>query len=299
MAIYQRGKNWYIDFTFKGHRVRESIGPSKKNAQKVIDKRKTEIVENKYLDIRKDPDPVKFHDFAKDYLQWSKANKKPSTYVGDVSILRILDAEFESKTIQEITTWQIEKYKASRKEKVNIATVNREMNVLKHLFNKAVEWGKLKESPAKRVKLFKGVTHRIRFLMPDEVSNLLSNCEGIIKDITTVAVHTGMRRGEMLSLKKENVDLERSTVSAMDTKNHERRDIPINKTVTTLLTVLTEGKQGDEYVFLTSKGKPLLRSTLYRGFQEAVKKSGITNFWFHDLRHYAEFRTMPSNDSNS
>ena len=50
MAIYKRGNNWYIDFTFKGQRIRESIRPSKKNAQKVIDKRKTEIVENKYLE---------------------------------------------------------------------------------------------------------------------------------------------------------------------------------------------------------------------------------------------------------
>jgi len=50
MAVYQRGESWYIDFTFKGQRIRESIRPSKKNAQKVIDKRKTEIVENKYLE---------------------------------------------------------------------------------------------------------------------------------------------------------------------------------------------------------------------------------------------------------
>ena len=47
MGIYQRGDNWYIDFRFKGQRVRESIGPSKKNAQKVIDKNRTEIIENK------------------------------------------------------------------------------------------------------------------------------------------------------------------------------------------------------------------------------------------------------------
>jgi len=56
MAIYQRGNNWYIDFTFKGQRIREMIGPSRKDAEKVIAKRTTEIVENKYLDIRKEPD---------------------------------------------------------------------------------------------------------------------------------------------------------------------------------------------------------------------------------------------------
>lgn len=60
MAIYQRGKNWYIDFTFKGQRIRESIGPSRKGAEKVIAKRKTEIAENKYLDKRKDPEPITF-----------------------------------------------------------------------------------------------------------------------------------------------------------------------------------------------------------------------------------------------
>ena len=52
MGVYQRGKNWYIDFWFKGQRIRESIGPSRKNAEKVIAKKKTEIVENRFLDIR-------------------------------------------------------------------------------------------------------------------------------------------------------------------------------------------------------------------------------------------------------
>jgi len=49
MAIYQRGNNWYIDFRSKGQRVRESIGPSRKDAEKIIAKKKTEIIENKYL----------------------------------------------------------------------------------------------------------------------------------------------------------------------------------------------------------------------------------------------------------
>ena len=94
MAIYQRGENWYVDFRFKGQRIRESIGSSRKNEEKVIDKKKTEIVENKYLDIRKEQDPIKFHDFAKDYLQWKKANRKASTYIRDLSTVRMLDRDF-------------------------------------------------------------------------------------------------------------------------------------------------------------------------------------------------------------
>jgi hypothetical protein len=86
MAVCQRGDNWYIDFTFKGQRIRESIGPSRKNADRVIAKKKTETVENKYLDIRKEPDPVKFHEFGKQYVEWAKANKKASTCVKDISL---------------------------------------------------------------------------------------------------------------------------------------------------------------------------------------------------------------------
>ena len=104
MAVYQRGRNWYIDFVFKGQRVRESIGPSKKDAAKVIGKKKTEIVEGKYLDIRKEPEPVKFYDFAKEYLQWVKVNRKPSSHVRLRSFMKRLCAELEGKTLQEITS---------------------------------------------------------------------------------------------------------------------------------------------------------------------------------------------------
>ena len=104
MSVYQRGENWYIDFTFKGQRIRESIGPSRKDAEKVIGKKKTEIVEGKYLDIRKEPEPVKFYDFAKEYLQWVKVNRKPSSYVRLTSTMRRLNEEFGEKALQEITS---------------------------------------------------------------------------------------------------------------------------------------------------------------------------------------------------
>ena len=58
MAVYKRGRNWCVDFTFHGERIREMIGPSRKTAQAVIAKKKAEIAENKFLDVRKDPDPV-------------------------------------------------------------------------------------------------------------------------------------------------------------------------------------------------------------------------------------------------
>jgi integrase len=258
------------------------IGPSRKDAEKIIAKRKTQVIENKFLDIRKEPAPVKFYDFTKEYLQWAKANKKPSTYKRDLSMLRQLNNEFEKKSIQEITTWQIEKYKARRKEEIRPASVNRELALLKHMYSKAIEWGKCKESPAKKVKLLKGEVKRVRFLMPDEIQRLLSNCADHLKPIVTVALHTGMRKGELLGLKWDQVNFDQGIISLLDTKNHERRDLPMNETIKATLSELEKEKKGPS-VFCKEDGETF--ANVRRSFETALKKSGIKDFRFHDLRH--------------
>lgn len=351
MGIYQRGENWYIDFTFKGQRVRESIGPSRKGAEKVISKKKAEIAENKYLDKRKEPDPVKFHEFGKEYLQWARTNKKPSSWDRELSTMRRLDKEFGEKILQEITTWQIEKWKAKRKEAVRKpdavigafqkqgndglekeiwyvefacprgargrrpfetrqeaedylkriqtpiqpATLNRELSLLKHVYTKAIEWGKCKENPAKKVKKLKGEVKRVRFLMPDEVQKLLSNCVDHLKLIVTVAVHTGMRKGELFGLKWEQVNFEQGIITLCDTKNGERRDIPMDETVRTTLKGI---ERKSEHVFCHEEGGAFVR--MQRSFEAAVKKSGIEDFRFHDLRHtFASNMVMAGEDLNT
>jgi integrase len=280
MAVYKRGNNWYIDFTFHGQRIREMIGPSRKGAGKVITKRKAEIAENKFLDVRKDPEPVKFYDFAKEYLQWSKANKKGSSHDRELSTMRRLNSEFEKYDLQNVTTWIIEKWKSKRKEEVKPATVNRELALLKHMFTKAIEWGKVKDNPARKVKLLKGEIKRVRFLMPDEIRTLLSNCADHLRPIVTVALHTGMRKGELLSLQWDQVNFEQKIITLEDTKNRERRDVPMNETVrTTLMGMERKGS----HIFCNGSGETFLN--VRRSFETAVRKSGIEDFRFHDLRH--------------
>ena len=262
---------------FKGERIRETIGPSRKGAETVIAKKKAEIAENKFLDVRKEPDPVKFHEFAKEYLQWAKANKKESTYDGDLLRMRHLDEEFEEKAIQEITTWDIEKWKAKRKEKVQAVTVNRELALVKHLFSRAVEWGKIKESPAKKVKFLKlkGSDRRVKFLMPGEVQTLISNCADNIKPVVIIALNTGLRRSELLCLRWEHVDFERGIITVLDSKNTDRRDIPMNKAVKDALGVI---ERKGPYVF-----DGITPAIIKYGFNNARIKAGRPDIRFHDL----------------
>lgn len=141
MGVYRRGENWYVDFNFLKKRYRRRIGPSRKGAEKVISKMKAEIAENKFLDVWKRPDPIKFKDFVdKYYLKNVEADRRKR------SRLDILKREFGEKIVQEITPFQVERYKMSRKESLKPATVNRELALIKHVFSKAVEYGMLREN---------------------------------------------------------------------------------------------------------------------------------------------------------
>jgi len=284
MGIYQRGDNWYIDFTFKRQRVRECIGPNKKLAGKVIAKRKTEIAENKYLDVRKEPDPVKFHDFAVEYLQWAKGAHKPSNYPSTVSNMRSLDKEFQSKGLHEITSWEIEQFKARRKKEVKPATVNRELALIKHFYAKAIEAGKAKENPARKVKLLKGLGKRCRYLMPDEYYHLLGYCDENMKRLVIMGAHTGMRRAEIVNLRPGQVNLLQSIITLPDTKTGESQEVRINETVKALLRQMP---MTGPYVFFPdyrAKRESLLNK-VSTDFKETVKRAGIEDFHFHDLRH--------------
>jgi len=287
MSIYLRGNQWWIEYHYKSVRYREAIGPDEKLAEDVLAQRRVEIRENRFFpDKVKQAQPIKFHAFAKEYLQWAKVNKKSSTYSRDIYIMRRLDGEFEKKNIQDITTWQIEKYKAKRGENLKPASVNRELALLKHFFSKAVDWKKIKENPARGVKRLKGETKRVRYLVSDEIQILLSNCDGLLrgllKPLVTVACHTGARKGELQNLKWPEVNFELGFISLLDTKNGERREIPMNETVKATLKVM---KRMSEFVFPNRNGKRIDDAQIQITFTEAVKRSGIEDFHFHDLRH--------------
>jgi integrase len=281
MSVYKQGDNWYIDFTFKGKRIKKMIGPSRKTADAVIGKWKAEIAENKFLDKQKEPEPIKFYDFAKKYLELTEGDKKPSTLDREKSVMRRLDRGFGKEIMQEITKEEIDRYKVKRrKDEVKPATINRELALLKTMF----AWGKFKNNPAKEVKLLDGEVERVRYLMPDEVRKLLSNCTDHLKPIVEVAVHTGMRKGELLGLRWENVNLELGIISIekTNTKNKVRKDIPMNEIVKAA--VMGIERKG-HYVFCNGNGEPLKYSSVRKCFEKAVRKSKIEDFRFHDLRH--------------
>ncbi|MFC1624131.1 tyrosine-type recombinase/integrase [Candidatus Omnitrophota bacterium] len=224
---------------------------------------------------------MKFEDFAEEFLNLhSKPNKK--SWQSDFYNLRNITVCFQGKDLVEIRSQDIERFKALRAKFVAPSTVNRDLATIKTLFNKAVEWGKIGESPAKDVKFLPEPQGRVRYLKREEIQKLLSNCSKRLKPIIIVALFTGMRKGEILDLRWQNIDFIRGVIDLLDAKGRVKREVFMNDTVKKGL--LEVRKHPDSpYVFCNKEGKPC--HDIRKSFFTALKKSGILNFRFHDLRH--------------
>jgi integrase len=150
------------------------------------------------------------------------------------------------------------------------------------MFTKAIEWGYVKQNPAKPVKLLKEPPGRLRYLTPEELIRLLEACASHLKPIVLTAVHTGMRRRAILSLRWADVDLRKRTITLTKTKNNERRISPINAQLAAVLRTVPRHVESP-YMFCDREGQPDDR--IDNGFRRACKRAGIVDFRFHDLRH--------------
>ena len=280
MAMFRKNDNWYIDYYINGRRKREKIGPSKTQALIVLQKRKVQVAEGKFLDIEKHP-KIGFEEMAKLYIDtYSRPNKK--SFWRDEISLRHLASFFRTKYLDEVTSLDVEKYKAQRLQKMSPATVNRELACLKHMFNKAIEWGKVKENPVSKVKLFREDNTRTRYLEKEEVKALLDGCAEHLRPIVITALNTGMRKSEILNLKRSDVDLINGKIYIRNSKSGKPRDVDINQWLADTLIEIPRHPRSP-YLFCDKDGRKY--KNVRRSFETAKRKAGIENLWFHDLRH--------------
>ncbi len=297
IKINSKEANYFIEYYAFGKRKREKVGSSRTFAGAALGKRKVEIAENKFFDIKRE-EKIKFEDFSDEYFRLhSKVNNARSGRE-DFHNINMLKKFFAGKCLDEITPKQIEEFKAVRANEVSPASINRQLACLKSIFNKAIAWRKfLGTNPVKGVKLFRENNQRLRFLEKEEIGRLLACCPKHIKPLIVVALNTGMRRGEILGLKWSNVDLKRDIIYLLNTKNGEKREIPMNAYVKNALMSVPRDTEG-ELIFFTGNGR--LFKDFRKSFFTALKKSDIKGFRFHDLRHtFASHLVMSGIDLNT
>ncbi|MGQ9570711.1 MAG: tyrosine-type recombinase/integrase [Thermodesulfovibrionales bacterium] len=284
-GIYKRGNIYWIRYAgLDGKTVFESSGSDKfREAEALLIKRKQAIKEGKQPEIKKIANHT-FNELTTEYLKWAERQRSYRSKKGFV--LQLVEV-FGNLPLRRFNTKIIEQLQTERIQKGNKpATVNRLLATIKHMFTKAVEWDMVEDEVLKRVrraKLLSENNRRLRYLSKEECQGLISSCEPHLRPIVITALNTGMRKGEILSLKWDNVDLKHGFILLDKTKNGDRREIPINNTLRQTLQVLTR-RLDIPYVFYDSNtGKPY--QDVKRSFITACRRAGIRDFRFHDLRH--------------
>jgi integrase len=169
------------------------------------------------------------------------------------------------------------------------ATVVRYLAALSHAFSVAIkEWGWLDDSPLRNVRKPSEPRGRIRFLSDDERRALLKACREsnniYLYPVVVLALSTWMRQGEIMNLRWEDIDLIQGRVILHETKNGERRVVPLRGHALELLQQLSLKKKQDIGLLFpgTKPGKPV---DLRFPWEQALKKASIKDYRFHDNRH--------------
>lgn len=287
MGLYKRGSVWWMTFTCRGKHYRKSTETlDRKLAQRILDKVKGEIAEGKYFE--KSPGESKTFSELMDLLaNYSQKNCRSKAYISSAKVLRDFFGNYLLSQI-EPRLWRQFKDKRE-KEGLKPATINRDLAAFKRAFSLACseEYGWLKSNPVASVKQEKGVMKRDRWIGQEEEDILLSHSPSWLREIVLFALNTGMRRGEILNLSWKAVDFPRRTITVMESKNNEKRTIPMNEKVYSLLKEKSKVRLINcDWVFHSplSKSK-LFNQALETAFCRCVKKAGIQDLHFHDLRH--------------
>jgi integrase len=181
---------------------------------------------------------------------------------------------------------RIAAFRDERLNQVSAGTVIRELAYLSAIINHARrEWGINVPNPVQMVRKPSSPSARARVLSDEEVSRLLHALEPTgrrshwTKPVVQLALATAMRRGELLSLRWEYVDLLARTAFLLDTKNGDSRTVPLSSSALGVLARLPRHISG--FVI------PVKAFTLDAAFKRGLARAGLDDLRFHDLRRTA------------
>lgn len=285
-----RRKRWHYEFRVRGVCYRGALpeARTKSQAEQAESQIRQQVYEGKFGGLASAP---RLKDFIDEiYLPWAKANKRSSR--DDVWRSGVLVEHFGKQRMDEIAPFQIERFKQERRAGLTWrgtqrtpASVNRELEVLSRIYTIAIDNGMNIQNPCRKVRLLRMDNQRNRYLSEDEETRLMAILEGRrahLRSIVILALHTGMRRGEILSLRWNEVDFVRGLILVKRTKNDRDRMIPMNSIVRETLAAIRQEASTDGQVFPINDVK--------RSFVYACVKAKIADFRFHDLRHTAATR---------
>src|SRR2546422_1719947 len=281
-TIYKRGNSWCVGFTVNGRRVRETVGPNKKIAQKVLSLRMAQVLENRYFPPSRQVGRMPFNEFVQMYLERVVSLMK--SIRTERNRVKRWVKDLGMRPIGQITRAQIESWRREKMSRCKPATINRDLSRVRHMLNIAMEWELLEKSPMQGMKFLRENNARTRYLSVGECHRLIDSCMAPhIRAIVTVALHTGMRLGEILNLRWQDLDFSSGFILVRDSKNGQARQVPMDSMISTVLR--SWPRLSDQDIVFTSVMTGGRIVDVRTGFLNSCKRAELTDLHFHDLRH--------------
>jgi len=297
--VYVRNNCFVFRMKHNGKEYFKTLGnveeiKSNKNLRKIAEELKVKVLSGEWDRekqlLLKEKKDITLEKLIEKFLFWYKTNRRRSSYERYEKIARIILRHIKGSTkVSQITMHHIEKYKLIRKqENIKDDTLNKELRFISTMINRAVEFEWIEDHPLyKKTIIIRGVDNsRIRFLTDDEEKRLLDalKINPLVYDIVLTALYTGFRKNEILGLKWRNVDFENNIIILFpeQTKNKRYHSIPMHPVLKEMLLKRKESSSDIDLVFHRN-GQPV--KNIRSAFENALKRAGIVDFRFHDLRH--------------
>lgn len=323
MALYKRGKTWWMSFNFNGKHIQKSTKTTNKRDAETIERAyRTQLAKGE-VGIETKPDAPPFKSAMTDFLAWTtiEHKNKPNTVRSYNSTSKALIEFFAETPIDEIESGDVEKFKQWRskqkcksrsevkakksaktdkpagrkKEKIDVkpkakltvlrpATINRELALLKIFFNYFIKKDTLVKNPVSRVKFLSEDNEQVRVVSLEEEKLYLMAASQPLQDFATVMVDTGMRPEEVARIERKNVYIAQGYLFIPFGKTKTaKRKIPLTSRVSDILEKRMKNLDVN-YLFATdATGKPI--TTLKTAHAGAIKRSEVQHFRLYDLRH--------------
>jgi integrase len=282
-GVFERPKGsgvYWIRYYVEGHEFRERVG-AKQQAIDRYQQRKTQAREGTLPQRKADR---LFEPFVLEYLESERVRMR-SFVSAERHALRWI-ARFKGRMLRSILPLDVERWVTQRAHEVSPATVNRELSLLRRVFNVALVNGLVDRNPVKQVRFLREPSGRVRFLSVEEEARLRAEIDDRDWPAIEFAINTGLRQGEQFGLHWSNVDLVNRVVTIPRSKHGGARHVPLNDSALNVLRGLPSRCQSD-WVFASRTGATAVNVSnfLHRVFIPAVRRAAITDFRWHDLRH--------------
>lgn len=279
MAIYKRGKNWWYNCKdANGNRIQRSTGTSnREDAERIY----AEIIQEQW-EVKRTGKKVK-RTWQEAVVRFVKEKGHKKSLKTDINRLKYLHTHLHDKYLDQVTLDVVNQVRtAYLNTGVRHSTANRMLALIRTILRCAKnDWEWVDKIP--NIKLMAEPKRRVRWLKPEETKALLDELPEHLRVMAEFSIATGLRETNVTQLKWEQIDMQRrcAWIHADEFKTGKPLSVPLNQMAIALL----RSQMGKHLVYVfTFNGEPVTRAN-NRAWRKALKRAGIEDFRWHDLRH--------------